>query len=174
MEKDHIDLFLDGLDLPGLDPEVEGIVDRINGIARRVKRELEETLDDFELTHGEWQVLGSLRIGGEPWCRSPGELAERLELSSGAMTNRIDRLEEAGLVARHPDPKDRRGIQVELTDKGRQTYEDSVSAQAAKEALIAGALTKAEQQELNALLRKVMLAAEKRDPAAWKKKRTGS
>src|SRR4051812_16753401 len=128
MEKDHIDRFLEKLtSLPGLDMEVEGIVDRVNGIARRVKRELDATLSEFDLTHGEWHLLAKLRLGGEPHRLSPGELAEALELSSGAMTNRIDRLEEAGFVRRSPDPKDRRGIHVELTDEGRQIYEQSVS-----------------------------------------------
>jgi DNA-binding MarR family transcriptional regulator len=164
MDKDHIDRFLEKLEsLPGLDLEVEGIVDRVNGISRRVKRELETTLSEFGLTHGEWHVLSRLRIGGPPYRRSPGELAESLELSSGAMTNRIDRLEEAGFVRRTPDPKDRRGVQVELTDEGRRVYEESVSAQAGKEALIAGSLTKAEQRQLNGLLRKIMLALEERE-----------
>ena len=164
MEKDHIDRFLEKLaELPGLDLEVEGIVDRVNGIARRVKRELESTLSEFDLTHGEWHVLGKLRLGADPHRMSPGELAEALELSSGAMTNRIDRLEAAGFVRRSPDPNDRRGVQVELTAEGLQIYEQTVSAQARKEALIAGALTKAEQRQLNDLLRKIMLELEQRE-----------
>jgi DNA-binding MarR family transcriptional regulator len=164
MKKDHVDRFLDELPpLSGLDLEVEGIVDRINGISRRVKRTLEATLSEFGLTHGEWQVLAKLRFAGEPFSRSPGELAADLELSSGAMTNRLDRLEETGLVRRRPDPRDRRAIQVELTDDGRRLYEESVSAQARKEALIAGALSRSEQKQLNALLRKIMLSLEERE-----------
>jgi DNA-binding MarR family transcriptional regulator len=161
MKKDHVDRFLDELPpLSGLDLEVEGIVDRINGISRRVKRTLEATLSEFGISHGEWHVLSRLRLSGEPFCSSPGELAADLELSSGAMTNRLDRLQESGLVRRRPDPRDRRAIQVELTDEGRRLYEESVSAQARKEALIAGALSPSEQKRLNALLRKIMLSLE--------------
>ena len=94
---------------------------------------------------------------------SPGALTKRLELSSGAMTNRLDRLEQAGLVRRLPDPDDRRGLQVELTDEGRRTYRESVAAQAAKESVIASALSAEEQGQLNALLRRLMLAFEARE-----------
>ena len=66
------------------------------------------------------------------------------------MTNRVDRLEEAGLVRRVPDPDDRRSVFVELTDAGRKAWEDSVSAQAAKESLVAAALNKDEKRQLNA------------------------
>jgi DNA-binding MarR family transcriptional regulator len=164
MEKDHVDRFLEALPpLSGLDHEVEGIVDRVNGISRRVKRELEATLSEFGITHGEWHLLAHLRLAGEPFCSSPGELASSLEISSGAMTNRLDRLEEAGLVRRHRDPRDRRAVQVELTAEGRRLYEDSVSIQARKEALITGALSRSEQRRLNALLRKIMLTLEARE-----------
>ena len=108
---------------------------------------------------GEWKVLGSL-ILGEGECSSPGELSTELEVSSGAMTNRLDRLEQDGLIRRVRDPDDRRGVKIELTDAGRQAWTDSTSAQARKEALVAAALSKKEQGELNALLRKLMLAFE--------------
>ena len=76
------------------------------------------------------------------------------------MTNRIDRLEAAGLVRRRPDPDDRRGIRVELTDDGNRAWVESTNAQAIKETLVAGALTKREQSQLNGLLRKLMLEFE--------------
>src|SRR5262245_18170391 len=98
-ETDHVDRFLATLDLDGLDLTVEGIVDRIMGISRRIERSMDDTRSGFDLTWGEWTVLGSLRY--EPTHRaSPGELAKKHELSSGAMTNRLDRLEEAALVRR--------------------------------------------------------------------------
>jgi DNA-binding MarR family transcriptional regulator len=79
------------------------------------------------------------------------------------MTNRIDRLETDGLVRRLPDPDDRRGVLVELTDKGRKAWEDSVSAQAEKESLIAAALSDKEKKQLNALLRRLMREFERRE-----------
>jgi len=77
------------------------------------------------------------------------------------MTNRLDRLEEAGLIRRVRDPDDRRGVKIELTDAGKRVWTDSTSAQARKEALVASALTKREQTQLNSLLRKLMLEFER-------------
>lgn len=164
VEKDHVDRFLEAIreELPNLDLTVEGIVDRINGLSRRIKRMMEETLNERSLTWGEWKVLGILRRS-PGYCRSPGYLAVHAELSSGAMTNRLDRLETAGLIRRLPDPNDRRGVVVELTDAGSKAYEESTAAQAAKEALIASALNAKEKDELNNLLRRIMLVAEQLD-----------
>ena len=79
------------------------------------------------------------------------------------MTNRLDRLEKAGLVRRIPDERDRRSVQIEVTDEGRALYERAVDAQAAKEAIVAEALTLEQQDELNGLLRRLMLAFERRE-----------
>jgi DNA-binding MarR family transcriptional regulator len=156
VERDRIDAFLDRLEgIPGLDYDVEGIVDRINSLRNRFRHALEETLKQHDLTWGEWKVLGSLILGD---CDSPGELATGLELSTGAMTNRLDNLEQAGFIKRAPDPSDRRAVKIELTEAGRHAWTNSTSAQAQKEALVAAALTKREQVELNSLLRKLMLA----------------
>jgi DNA-binding MarR family transcriptional regulator len=105
-------------------------------------------------------VLGALRSAGEPYRRSAGALASVLDLSSGAMTNRLDRMESAGLVRRLPDPDDRRGVKVELTDKGMRLWHESVGVQAQKEALLASALTAKEKEQLNGLLRRLVLAFE--------------
>jgi DNA-binding MarR family transcriptional regulator len=162
--RDHVDAFLDSIrdELPHIDLTVEGIVDRINGLSRRIKRLMDETLDERELTWGEWKVLGILHRSPEK-RRSPGYLAVHAELSSGAMTNRLDNLEKAGLIRRLPDPKDRRGVQVELTSAGVDAYNESTAAQAAKEQLIASALSAKEKDELNNLLRRLMIVAEQLD-----------
>jgi DNA-binding MarR family transcriptional regulator len=164
-EQDHVDAFLSRIHLafPDLDLEVEGIVDRIGGIHRRINRMLDETLGEFGLDMGEYKVLNSLTQIGAPHRSTPGRLAKRMELSSGAMTNRLDRLEEAGLVRRLPDPEDRRSVVVELTDHGRETTKKAIGVQAQKEALMAAALTPREQKQLNGLLRKVMVEFERRE-----------
>ena len=162
-ERDHVDRFLEENDFPGIDLEVEGIVDRINGLRRRFHRMLDETLSEFGLNSGEWKALNQLQLAGPPFRRSVGEMATWAELSSGAMTNRIDRLEQAGLVKRIPDPNDRRGVFVELTAEGHRTWEESLRAGAANEALIAAALTKDEKRQLNALLRRLMREFERRE-----------
>ena len=163
-ERDHVDRFLEEEfleEIPNLDRTVEGIVDRIMGLSRRFKRSLEETLSEQGLSYVDWKILGALTRKKKP--RSAGALAEIAELSSGAMTNRLDRLEEAGLVRRIDDPGDRRGVLVELTAKGKRAYHDSTGAEAAKEALITSALNKREKAELNTLLRRLMLEFERRE-----------
>jgi DNA-binding MarR family transcriptional regulator len=162
-ERDHVDRFLEENELPGVDLEVEGIVDRINGLRRRFHRMLDETLAEFGLNSGEWKALNQLHLAGPPYQRSVGEMAEWAELSSGAMTNRVDRLEQAGLVKRAPDPNDRRGVLVELTPVGLRTWEETLRAGAANEALIAAALSKDEKRQLNALLRRLMREFERRE-----------
>jgi DNA-binding MarR family transcriptional regulator len=164
-ERDHVDRFLESEfleQIPNLDLTVEGIVDRIMGISRRLKISLEETLAEHGLDWADWKVLGAL-VRKSP--RSAGKLAEITELSSGAMTSRLDRLEESGLVRRLADPEDRRGVLVDLTAKGKRAYHDAAGDEAAKEALITSALNKREKAELNTLLRRLMIEFERREDA---------
>jgi DNA-binding MarR family transcriptional regulator len=160
---DHVDRFLAEIELPGIDLTVEGIVDRIMGISRRIKRSMDETLSGFGLTWGEWTVLGSLRHE-QTRRASPGALARKHELSSGAMTNRLDHLEGAGPVKRMRDDSDRRTVLVELTPKGKRVHFAAMDAQAEKEALIAAALPEKDKRQLESLLRSIMLTLEKRVP----------
>src|SRR6185437_1651635 len=155
-ERDHVDRFLDEIHLvfPDLDLEVEGIVDRIAGIARRLNRTMDETLAEFDLDNAEHKTLSVLAQSGAPFRSTPGRLAKRMELSSGAMTNRLDRLEEADLIRRLPDPEDRRSVVVELTDHGRETIQKAIGVQDQQEALVAAALNPREKSQINALLRK--------------------
>jgi DNA-binding MarR family transcriptional regulator len=166
--EDHVDRFLKRLAAqPGtemIDLEVEGLVNRIGSINRRLKRAMEATLAEHELTGPDWHVLCALRIGREGKQSSPGELATELELSSGAMTNRLDRLEQTGLIRRMPDPADRRGTVIELTDEGREAWDRAAGVLARREAFFASALTKLEQKQLNGLLRKLVLALDALEP----------
>jgi DNA-binding MarR family transcriptional regulator len=164
-EQDHVDAFLSRIrrTYPGLDLEVEGIVDRINGINRRIHRMLDETLAEFGLDMGDYKVLNHLSQLGPPHRSTPGRLAKRMDLSSGTMTSRLDRMEEAGLIRRLPDPDDRRSVVVETTDHGRETILRAIGVQAEKEALFAAALDPGEKEQLNGLLRKLMLEFERRE-----------
>lgn len=171
-ERDHIDRFLDrvaALGNPDIDLDVEGIVDRIGGINRRLKKGMETVVAEYGLTLPEWHVMSHLRLSSGDHRSSPGELAADLELSSGAMTSRLDKLEEQGLVRRLPDPKDRRAIVVELTAEGKAAWDRTAGIAGRREAFFASALTKSEQRELNDLLRKLMLAFESREPERAKK-----
>src|ERR1041384_4721575 len=105
-ERDHIDRFLarlEDLDVPDIDLEVEGIVDRISSINKRIKKGMDAILAEHDLTQPEWHVMSRLRLSSADHRSSPGELAEDLEISSGAMTSRLDRLERQGYVRRLPD-----------------------------------------------------------------------
>src|SRR3954452_20747181 len=124
-------------ELPDLDLGTEGIVERIQKINRYIGRLLDETLKEFGLDMGEWSVLMALRRTGTPYRLSPGVLARHVGLSAGAMTNRLNRLEERGLVRRSRDESDRRGVVVELTDAGWQAGQGSGGGQGAKGALLA-------------------------------------
>jgi DNA-binding MarR family transcriptional regulator len=162
-KQDHIDRFLKRLEPltdVDIDLEVEALVDRIGGINRRIKRGMEATLAEHDLTHPDWQVLTALRLRIPDHRSSPGALAADLELSSGAMTSRLDRLEQMGFVTRLPAPGDRRAVVVELTEEGRKAWDKAASIQGRREVFFASALTKDEQRQLNTLLRKLMLAFE--------------
>jgi DNA-binding MarR family transcriptional regulator len=162
-EQDAIDRFVAewAAELPGVDLDVESAVQRMQHIVKAIRRRMDETLSEFKLSYGEWGILGHLSLRGPPYRSSPGQLSEKEGLSSGAMTNRLDRLEEAGLVQRLPDPKDRRGLHIELTDKGHELWVAALGAQASKEAAVAAALSKKELAQLNVLLRKVLLEFER-------------
>src|SRR3954464_12879839 len=145
---------------PQIDPEVEGVVGRLSAINKHVSRTFDETLARHGLNHGEYRLLLRLTTRSEDQQMTAGELGRALLLSSGAMTNRIDRLETAGLVERVRDPRDRRGVLVALTDKGKTTIEHAVTEQAAKEIDVMSVLGATELKQLNKLLRKVLSSLE--------------
>ena len=123
-EEDHVDRLLHEVKerFPALDLRVEGIVDRVGGIQRRIKRMLDETLEEHGLNAGEWHVLWALfRAPERRW--SPGELSSYVELSSAAMTNRLDRLEQAGLVRRVPMQPTAAQFRSSSPRKGRRSTE---------------------------------------------------
>jgi DNA-binding MarR family transcriptional regulator len=108
------------------------------------------------LLPGEFDVLATLRRSGEPYLLSPTRLYEAVMISSGGMTNRLDRLERAGLVERRPDPSDRRGKLIALTDSGKRVIDETIGRHVANEERLLSVLTAAEQEKLNSLLRKLI------------------
>ena len=160
MDRDGVDEKLEilGRELPQIDLPTEGIVQRIQKLAWRLNRSLNETAAEYGLSHADWSLLGSLRASGAPYRQAAGKLAEQVSITPGAMTSRLDKLEARGLVRRVPDAADRRVLQIELTDEGDRIWTEAVAVQAEKERLIAAALDLDEQEQLNALLRKLMLS----------------
>ena len=159
-EKDGLDaaLVIWAREIPDLDPLTEGIVERIGILSHALEESLEQTLAEFELDRRSFHVLGRLRSYGRPYQRSAGKLASDMRLSTGAMTNRLDRMEAAGLIRRLPDPNDRRGTLIEPTEAGHAAWDKSVSTQARREAMIASVLSPAERERLHGLLRQLMRA----------------
>ena len=120
------------------------------------------------VSFGEYLVLAALRRAGPPYRMNPTKLFNSVILSSGAMTNRLDGLEGMGLVERLPDPTDRRGRLVGLTDKGRELVDSAVADHLENEQRLLGALDAEEREQLAGLLRKLLLSEPFRalDPAA--------
>ena len=159
-ELDDLDaeLVIWAREIPDLDPLTEGIVERIHILAHDFNESMSLTLAEFDLDRRAFKLLGRLRSGGPPYRRSAGTLANDLQLSTGAMTNRLDRLEAAGLVRRLPDPNDRRGTLVEPTEAGHAAWDRTVGTQARREAMIASVLSTREREQLHRLLRRLMRA----------------
>lgn len=168
MESDHVDRILEqwARERPDLDVSPIGVIGRISRLSRRLERALARDYEQFGLTHGSYDVLATLRRGGPPYRLSPTQLYSSLMLSSGAMTNRIDQLERAGLVTRLPDPTDRRGIMVELTSKGWELMEAATASHVATEQRLVSVLTDEEKDRLSATLRKLLLSLERADGEA--------
>jgi DNA-binding MarR family transcriptional regulator len=128
-EPDRLDesLVVWAREIPNLDPLTEGIVQRLQFLAKRFNQSMDRTLEEFGLEHRSYHLLGTLRSVGPPYQRTPGQLAEDMHLSSGAMTNRLDRMEEAGLIRRLPDPSDRRGTLIEPTKAGHAVWDQAAA-----------------------------------------------
>lgn len=141
-------------DLPALPMAVFG---RLSDAVERVMRDhMNPLFAEAGLQPGEFDVLATLRRSGEPYLLSPTRLYEAAMISSGGMTNRLDRLERAGLVERRPDPTDRRGKLIALTEAGKRVIDETIGRHVANEQRLLSVLTSAEQKQLDALLRKLI------------------
>jgi DNA-binding MarR family transcriptional regulator len=145
------------LQRPDLDSQWEAVLGRLTDAATLVMRDhMDPLFARFGLQRGEFAVLAALRRSGPPYALSPTVLYETTMISSGAMTNRIDRLEGAGLVERRPDPGDRRGKLVALTGTGMALIDRAFTAHVENEMRILAALSPEEQQTLTRLLAKLV------------------
>jgi DNA-binding MarR family transcriptional regulator len=147
---------------PDIDPDVEGVVDRLSTIQKHAGKIFEKSLEACGLSHGEYKLLLRLATRTDDHKMSAGRLSQLLMLSSGAMTNRLDRMEKAGLVRRVPDPTDRRGVLVEMTHKGGDVLDRAVMSSAKEDADIVNVLNAKEKKQLNELLRKLLENLESR------------
>ena len=142
---------------PDLDVTPMLVLGRLNEVSSLVARErLAPLFARFGLQAGEFDVLATLRRSGQPYALTPTALYEATMVTSGAMTNRLDRLEKAGLILRGPHPNDRRGIVVQLTEQGLALIDEALTAHVANEHEILAGLTQAERETLALLLGKLI------------------
>jgi DNA-binding MarR family transcriptional regulator len=162
MEADPVDKILAQWqrERPDLDVSPMGIIGRMGRLAKYLERAIQETFSEFGLTVGEFDVLAALRRSGQPYQLSPTELFNTLMVSSGGMTHRLDRLEQAELVKRIPDPSDRRGTRIELTDKGLKVIDKAVETHVVNEHRVLSVLEASEREALTELLRKLLVSFE--------------
>jgi DNA-binding MarR family transcriptional regulator len=143
---------------PDLDVSASHTLTRITRLALLQTASFASVFARYDLTWGEYLVLAALRRSGPPFRMTPTGLFSSLLLSSGAMTNRLDRLEEMEFVRRLPDPTDRRGRLVELTAKARRLVDKAVVDHVADEERLIARLSRAERTRLAELLRKLLLS----------------
>jgi DNA-binding MarR family transcriptional regulator len=141
---------------PDIDTEPMALVGRLQRVTQALRPKLDATHERFGLTGDLFDVLATLRRSGKPYELTPTALYRDMMLSSGAMTNRIDRLESENLVERHPDPDDRRGTLVRLTKSGKALIDKALGEHVENERRLLRALSTPERAQLAALLRKLL------------------
>jgi len=145
-------------DNPGFDPQVEGAITRMQSILKRMKRDDAVAFAGSAFTFEDYMTLHALMIQPYPTEATPAQLADASHVTRAAMTSRLDRLVESGLVTREVDPIDRRRVLVQPTTAGREAWDAYVHEGMAREQNLLQALSDKELQQLNALLRKIVLS----------------
>lgn len=145
---------------PELDFAPLEVWSRVHRLARHLQRARRAAFAAGSLEAWEFDVVAALRRTGPPYQLSPTALMQHNLVSSGTMTNRIDRLAERGLVDRRTDPTDGRGILVVLTDAGKARVDEAMGRLVTIERELLAGLGRAEQERLAVLLRKLSLAVE--------------
>lgn len=159
---DHIDRLRAqwARELPDLDTRGMEVLGRARRIVLRSRLPIEAVFASHGLDAGEFDVLSTLRRSGAPYALRPTELYRSLMISSGGLTDRLNRLVRSGMITRPPSPGDGRSLLVQLTDKGRTTVEAAFREDMAVEAGLLTALNDAERASLADLLRKLALGME--------------
>jgi DNA-binding MarR family transcriptional regulator len=158
MAHDGVDVIVEQWrrERPDLDTTAMAVFGRIYRLAKLAGDAVERAYAEYGIGRPEFDVLATLRRSGAPFELSPGALAASMMLSSGGTTARLDRLEKAGLVRRSPDPQDRRGVLVRLTDEGRELIDRAVGAGLGRQQELLAHLPESKQRQLGDLLREVL------------------
>ena len=160
--RDGVDQILEQwrVERPDLDASPIGVIGRISRLARELEARMEVVYREHGLEPGWHDVLATLRRQGAPYQLRPSDFTDLLMLTSSGTTKRLDRLEEAGLVERRPDPADRRGTLVRLTRRGRGVIDRALEAHLANEERLLGSLSTSERRALDGVLRKLLSGLE--------------
>ncbi|CAM5592611.1 MarR family winged helix-turn-helix transcriptional regulator [Streptomyces canus] len=156
--KDAVDTIIDqwAAVRPDLDTRAMEVFGRIYRLSRAMGDRAEKAYAPYGISRGEFDVLATLRRAGEPYTLSPRQLSSTLMLTTGGMTGRLDKLERAALLRRSPDPHDRRGLQVTLTEKGLNVIDDAVGAGLAAQTAALSTLDDEQADQLASLLRELL------------------
>jgi DNA-binding MarR family transcriptional regulator len=159
MQEDSVDRHIEHWkrEIPELDPLVEGVVTRMEMLLRHLKQTRHATLaDHYGLEEHEYATLHFLGGCGPGHRATPSEIAAWAQMSPSGITGRLDALEKRGFIRRLPSPADRRKVIVELTEEGRQAWLSTFDPQTNEEATMLAALDHDEQEQLNAMLRRML------------------
>ncbi|TDC55969.1 MarR family transcriptional regulator [Actinomadura sp. KC345] len=157
--RDEVDRLVEAWhnERPDLDVRPLQVLSRVSRLARHLDRARRAVFIDHDLESWEFDVLTALRRAGDPYELSPGRLLRATLVTSGTMTNRIDRLAAAGLVERHPDPQDKRGVLVRLTGAGRTRVDAAFADLLEREQAILDSLSSDQRDVLAGLLRTLLV-----------------
>jgi DNA-binding MarR family transcriptional regulator len=163
---DHIDRIVEQWrrERPDVDVTALGILGRLFRAASLAETQLATGLAPHDLQPGWFDLLAALRRAGSPYELTPTALMGATMLTSGGVTKRLDRLAEAGLIERRPDPADRRGTLVGLTPAGRKAIDAAVKTHAANEQALLSVMSAADRRALDLGLRSLLAALTPRTP----------
>lgn len=159
-ERDAVDAILDqwATERPDVDVSGMAVIGRISRLERMLGHELARVFAKHDLERWEFDVLATLRRSGPPFELTVGEMLDSMMLASGTISHRIDRLEQRGLVERRSDPSDGRVVRVRLSRSGRSLVDKALVDHAANETRLLSGLSRREQDQLAALLRRLHLS----------------
>jgi len=156
--KDHVDAIVEqwAQERPDLDTAALALFGRLFRAVQLADEALSRGLRGYELPRGGFDILAALRRAGVPYELNPTELMGATLVSSGGMTKQLDRLAQAGMVERRPDPADRRGTRVRLTQRGKATIDEAIETHIGNEGRLLASLSSEERARLDRLLRTLL------------------
>jgi DNA-binding MarR family transcriptional regulator len=163
MDADAVDAIVEQWheERPDLDVSAKEITGRVIRLSGLFQHAYDDGFKPLGLSDKDYAILTPLRRAGPPFALTPTQLARQRMMTSGGMTAAIDRVERKGLVTRTPDPTDRRGSLVRLTDHGHQLVDEAMARHTAVEHSLVAALDPHERRQLQSLLRKLLLATDR-------------